>query len=43
MSNKKNRNKKKTRIGKGKFTKWKQPGPCGGNKGYRIKYRRQGK
>ena len=34
--------KKKTSIGAGKFTKWKQPGPTGGNKGYRKRPRGQG-
>jgi hypothetical protein len=35
--------KKKTRQGKSKLTKYGRPGPCGGNKGYRKKYRGQGK
>jgi hypothetical protein len=35
--------KKKTSIGLGKFTKYGHPGPCGGNKNYRKKYRGQGK
>ena len=34
---------KKTSIGDGKFTKSKQPGPHGGNKGYRKRKRGQGK
>jgi hypothetical protein len=34
--------KKKTSIGSGKFTKWKHPGPNGGNKGYRKRPRGQG-
>jgi len=37
------KHKKKTRIGRSTNTKWKQPGPNGGNKGYRKKYRGQGK
>ena len=36
-------NKKKTSIGDGKFTKSKNPGSHGGNKGYKKKYRGQGK
>ena len=36
-------NKKKTSIGNGKFTKHKNPGAHGGNKGYKKKYRGQGK
>ena len=35
--------KKKTSIGNGKFTKNKNPGAHGGNKGYKKKYRGQGK
>ena len=35
--------KKKTSIGNSKFTKSGQPGPCGGNKRYKNKYRGQGK
>ena len=35
--------KKKTRIGSGKYTKTRQPGPYGGNKGYKKAYRGQGK
>jgi hypothetical protein len=35
--------KKKTSIGNGKFTKSGGPGPCGGNKHYKKKYRGQGK
>jgi len=35
--------KKTTSIGKGKHTKQRKPGPCGGNKGYKKKYRGQGK
>jgi len=35
--------KKKTRVGNGKFTKYGSPGPYGGNKGYKKKYRGQGK
>lgn len=35
--------KKKTRQGLGKFTKYGSPGPCGGNKKYKKKYRGQGK
>ena len=35
--------KKKTSQGNGKFTKRGSPGPCGGNKGYKKKYRGQGK
>jgi len=34
---------KKTRQSQGKFSKFGQPGPCGGNKTYRKKYRGQGK
>ncbi len=37
------RRKKKTRIGNSTNTKWKRPGPNGNNKGYRKKYRGQGK
>ena len=36
-------NKKKTSIGNGKFTKHKNPGANGGNKGDKKKYRGQGK
>jgi len=35
--------KKKTTIGKSPLTKRKQPGPHGGNKGYKKRYRGQGK
>jgi len=35
--------KKKTSIGNGKFTKQGHPGPHGGNKSYKKKYRGQGK
>ena len=35
--------KKVTSIGKGKNTKQRSPGPYGGNKGYKKKYRGQGK
>tara|TARA_Y100000310_G_C20327631_1_gene643732 strand:- start:135 stop:278 length:144 start_codon:yes stop_codon:yes gene_type:complete len=35
--------KKKTSIGNGKFTKRGTPGPHGGNKHYKKKYRGQGK
>jgi len=35
--------KKKTSIGNSKFTKRCTPGPHGGNKNYRKKYRGQGK
>ena len=35
--------KKKTSIGKSALTKRKQPGPHGGNKGYKKRYRGQGK
>ena len=35
--------KKKTRQGKSKMTKYGTPGPHGGNKGYKKKYRGQGK
>ncbi len=34
---------KKTSIGRSPLTKHKQPGPNGGNKGYKKKYRGQGK
>ena len=37
------RHKKKTSIGLGKFTKYGLPGPNGGNKNYRKRYRGQGK
>ena len=47
MASPKNKNqhgtKKKTSIGNSTMTKRKQPGPCGGNKGYKKKYRGQGK
>ena len=46
MAQKKTNNhaaKKKTSIGKSSFTKRKQPGPHGGNKGYKKRYRGQGK
>ena len=44
-SNNKARNyqKKKTRQGKSKLTKYGTPGPHGGNKGYKKKYKGQGK
>jgi hypothetical protein len=35
--------KKKTSIGKGKFTKGGSPGPHGGNRNYKKKYRGQGR
>lgn len=35
--------KKKTSIGMSKFTKHGHPGPCGGNKCYKKRYRGQGK
>ncbi len=35
--------KKKTSIGNSKFTKRGQPGPHGGNKHYKKKYRGQGR
>jgi hypothetical protein len=35
--------KKKTSIGKSALTKRKQPGPYGGNKGHKKRYRGQGK
>ena len=35
--------KKKTSIGNSKLTKHSHPGPNGGNKNYRKKYRGQGK
>lgn len=35
--------KKKTRQGSSKFTKYGTPGPQGGNPGYKKKYRGQGK
>jgi len=35
--------KKKTSIGNSKFTKRGSPGPCGGNKNYRKRYRGQGR
>ena len=35
--------KKKTRQGMGLRTKWGNPGPNGGNKNYKKKYRGQGK
>ena len=40
---KKEGSKKKTSIGNSKFTKFGQPGPHGGNKRYKKKYRGQGK
>lgn len=48
MSNGKNNrnsvpNKKKTSIGKSHLTKCGKPGPNGGNKTYRKKYRGQGR
>lgn len=47
MASPKNKNqygtKKKTSIGNSSMTKRKQPGPHGGNKGYKKKYRGQGK
>ena len=39
----KNAPKKKTTIGNSPLTKHKNPGPNGGNKGYKKKYRGQGK
>ena len=36
-------NKKKTTIGNSVRTKTGKPGPCGGNKGYKKRYRGQGK
>ncbi len=38
-----NTTKKKTSIGRSALTKRKQPGPHGGNKGYKKRYRGQGK
>lgn len=35
--------KKKTTIGASPKTKYKQPGPNGGNKGYKKRYRGQGR
>jgi hypothetical protein len=35
--------KKKTSIGNSDRTKWRQPGPHGANKGYRKRYRGQGR
>ena len=35
--------KKKTKIGRSRLTKYKNSGPHGGNKGYKKKYRGQGK
>lgn len=35
--------KKKTTIGNSPLTKQKQPGPHGGNRGYKKRYRGQGK
>ena len=35
--------KKKTSIGRSARTKHKQPGPHGGNKGYKKRYRGQGR
>jgi hypothetical protein len=49
MASKKNfgstttKNKKKTSIGNGTNTKHKQPGAHGGNKGYKKRYRGQGR
>ncbi len=48
MASKKNsssstKTKKKTSIGHGSMTKHKQPGPHGGNRGYKKRYRGQGK
>ena len=46
MANKKTHSKspkKKTSIGRSPLTKYKQPGPNGGNNGYKKKYRGQGK
>ena len=47
MASPKNKNtgtrKKKTSIGHSALTKKKQPGPHGGNRGYKKKYRGQGK
>ena len=42
-SARKNAYKKKTSIGNSTRTKHKRPGPSGGNKGYKKKYRGQGK
>jgi len=42
-SGKREGTKKKTRIGMSKFTKYGHPGPNGGNKHYRKRYRGQGK
>jgi len=39
----KSKNKKKTSIGNSTQTKRKQPGPHGGNRGYKKRYRGQGK
>jgi len=38
-----NKVKKKTTIGNSSMTKRKQPGPHGGNRGYKKAYRGQGK
>ena len=38
-----NRVRKKTTIGRSSMTKRKQPGPHGGNRGYKKAYRGQGK
>ena len=49
MASKKNhdqktkKKKKKTRIGLSQLTKYGQPGPNGGNKNYKKRYRGQGK
>ena len=47
MASPKNKNingtKKKTSIGNSALTKRKQPGPHGGNRGYKKAYRGQGK
>jgi hypothetical protein len=42
-NNRENRVIKKTRIGSGKGTKRTSPGPCGGNKKYKKRYRGQGR
>ena len=43
QARKKETKKKKTSIGSSKFTKHSHPGPHGGNKNYKKKYRGQGK
>ncbi len=42
-NHKHNGTKKKTSIGNSSLTKRKQPGPHGGNRGYKKPYRGQGK